>query len=457
MLASTVLLFSLLAADTAEGRDSLRADIRIEQIADAWCRRSEAFSEGAVEWEYDQNSLGRFESYWVPTNTESASRLQGAFRFSANAAQYRSRSTEYPVLGSRLSQTNEREYFRSALLSHFPSKDADKRKLLDYFITLTSDELVHSWQDRDSEQAEYPRAVVLPPSAISSPDSLARACGFASDSHDHLSGVPSSVLHQLSTLPCLLTFQPSLFDDRLTGMLDGVELTSDAGSFGNSLVSLTLPAGSSVEGALQWKLFCDPELDFSVRRILGSIGDKTIVQCDVSYDEHESGYWVPLEWTVQILGDDPSFVRQIVTAKRTRLDLIEKASREIEIAHAPATWVNDLVDNKQSLVLDDGSLWEIPSTHVGWLSYEQVLAKSRGEELDVVATAVPWLTQRRIVSALTQWPGLLLPLSIIGAGMFVAIRFFTPKKKAREQQDASATLPEQSSPAQVGVYEHGTD
>lgn len=426
MLASTVLLFSLLAADAT---DSIRSDVRIQQVADAWDRRSEAFAGGEIEWEYDPRSLGRFETYWVPTNAEPASPIKGACQFSSNRMRYSSRSAEYPVLGNRQLQTNEREYFRSALLSHFPDEDSHRRKLLNYSIALTPVELLHSWQDRGAEQSEYPRTVVLPQHAISSMDSLAKACGFASDSHDHLSGVPSSVLHQLSILPCLLTFRPSLFDDRLVATLDGVEVTLDASSFGDSSISLTLPADGSVEGDLQWKLICDPQLDFAVRRMLGSFDGKTIVQCDVSYDEHESGHLVPLAWTIQVIGDDPSFVRQIVTARRTRIDLAEGASPELEIAHAPATWINDLVSGKHSLVLDNGSRWEIPAVQAGWLSYEQILAKSKGDDGDANSPKVSWATCRRILLSLTRWPGLAFPLAFLGVVMVLVIRCFAPRRK----------------------------
>lgn len=438
MLASTVLLFSLLVADTAEGTGSNQSDVRIQQVANAWQHRSSAFAGGVVEWEYDQSVLGRFESYWVPTNAEAADELQGVFQFSANAIQYDSRSTEYPVLGNRLSQTSEREYYRTALLSHFPDENAHRRKLLDYSITLNSDELLHFWQDRDTDGAEYPRTIVLPQSAITSMAPLARACGFASDSYDHLSGVPSPVLHQLCTLPCLLTFRPSLFEDRVAGMLDGDKLKLESHSFNSSLVTLILPADGSVEGGIEWVLACDPKLGFAVRRLLGKIDGKAIVQCDVSYDKHENGHWVPLEWTVQIIGDDPSFVRQAVTAKRIRIDLSERTSRELEIANLSGTWINDLTDNRQFLVLDDGQHWEIPDGKASWLSYEQTVTMSRGESPVGVMTDSDWPTKRKVIAAMTQWPGLLFPLSILGGGMFIAIRLLAPKTTAAQNVTAAA-------------------
>ncbi|PQO27626.1 hypothetical protein C5Y96_19050 [Blastopirellula marina] len=440
MLASTVLLLSLFAADAEEGTDLTRPEGRVEQVVDVWRRRSEAFAAGEVEWEYSHNSFGRFESYWVPFNVEADSPLHATFQFFEGTTQYRSQSTDYPLLGNRFSKTNEREYYRSALLSQFSEKDTDALKQLDYSITLTSDGLRHSWKDSETEQSEYPRTIVLPQSAISSIDSLAGVSGFASDSHDHLSGVPSSVLHQLSTLPCLLTFRPFMFDSRLTEISKSVELTRGDNPFNSSLISLTLAADSSDENSLDWKLLCDPDLDFSVVRMLGSESSKTIVQCDVSYDKHASGYWIPLDWTVQIIGDDPSFIRQIARSSRTKLELSKAKTQEIDVATIPSTWINDFAANQHFLVMDDGSHWQIPDGKASWLSYEQIVAMSHGETPAGVTTDSGWPTKRQIIAALTQWPGLLFPLSILGGGMFMAIRLLAPK--ATDAQNVTATTEE---------------
>lgn len=432
MFLTTAILFSLMAADTASKTGAVQNDGQIDQVIEAWRSRSEAFTEGVVEWDYIPESFGRFESYWVPENGDPTSRISASFEISASDAHYRSASLEFPILGQK--EPIAREYFRSALLSHFQHKGSDRRKVLEYSITISADQLLHRWQDRGTEQQLYPRILLLPQDTMTAVIPLAKACGFAADSHDHESGLPSSVLHQLNTLPLLLSLRPFLFDHRLSGAMDDVEFQQNATGFGGSWVSLTLPPDKSVEGDLRWQLFLEPIMDYSVMRMLGSIGDKTMVQCDVSYDEHERGHWLPSEWTIQIIGDDLSYVRQIVRAKLTRIDRAEEGSllpsTLVKTAHAPNTWVNDQISNKQSLVLDDGSLWDIPATHAGWLSHEQILERSRETEMKPAVVSIPWWNRRRLMSNLTQWPGLIIPLSILGTGMFLAIRFLSPRKKS---------------------------
>lgn len=448
MYISTILLLATLAAVPEKGADGARLSRAKEEISQAWHRRSEAMDSGIAEWEYVDDAFGRFEIYWIPTSLSADMAIQGRLQFSPMSIQYRSHSFEYPDLGnSKAKLLSEREFFRTHLLSHFQDSTADERKLLPYTITVGSDSVVHYWQDDVLVNREYPRAVVLPPQSVSSFSKLAQACAFASDSHDHDSSVPSPVVHQLSILPFLLSFRPALFDTRLSKGLKEVEISFDeSGSEIAHLATLALAANSSDENSLAWKLFVDPALDYSVRRAIGCSAGNAVVQCDMVYDQDKNGTWIPSQWTVQVLGsDDPAYVRQVATFRQSLWDLNGESSSstasDAKVTFADTTWVNDLQAGTQFIVTNDEKHWDIPASHQNWHSYDQILALSQGKEIDRSSMVLDSFQLRRLLANLTQWPGLILPLSIVGAGMFLVIRLFSSRGPNATSTDATELVP----------------
>ncbi|PQO45486.1 hypothetical protein [Blastopirellula marina] len=439
---STFLLLATLSAAPGQETTEDRMGNAREKISEAWQRRSESVKAGTMEWEYADEPFGRFETYWIPKTPTTARKIQGQLQLTPKAIRYHSHSFEYPVLGySKATILSEREYFRSHLLSHFQKPGVDERKLLPYTITVTPEPVIHYWQDDAIENREYPRAVTLPSQAISSYLALAEACGFASDSHSHDSGLPSPIIHQINTLPALLSFRSAFFDKRLAGGLEDVEILPSENDPGCFQLVLDSPVRASEEKVPQWRLLVDPTIDFSVRRLLGSLDGKAFIQCDISYDEYENKHWIPRQWAIQVFGDgDPSYVRQFVTANRTSISLEETGSSSLEEMNdtlPPKTWIIDVASGKQSLVLEDGSSWELRNSLMSGISYEQALAQSQGEGPRTAMAGASWMTPRRIVSSLTRWPGMALPLLVIGSGMFMAIRYFSPTMKA----DSEESLP----------------
>lgn len=426
-----------------KAEDSDRLSQAREVISRIWHHRSKAFTSGIIEWKCVDDPFGRFETYWVSSSGSVSTLPQGRLQFSSNCVQYSSYSLEYPELGNAKSESrNEREYFRYHLLSHFRDATADRRKPLSYTITIAPDSVVHYWKDDELEGREYPRSVVLPPHALSSFSLLAQACAFASDSQDHDSSVPSPVVHQLSMLPCVLSFRPRLFDTRLGSGLKEVEISfHEYDHEASSLVAIDLNANDPDERSLAWRLLVDPALDYSVRRAIGISSGIAVVQCDATYEQVEGGPWIPSQWTVQVLGrDDPAFVRQIATFRRTIWDKNNKADVfNLNADFEEATWVNDLQTGVQAITTSGDGRWEIPESYQDGHPYVQILALSKGYEIERKALTMNSVQWRRLLVSLTRWPRLILPLSILGGLMFAAIRLFAPAYEKADSMDENKT------------------
>lgn len=441
MISCALVLLSLVAGDRSQANDRTPTSIDVEAVAESWQHRSEAFAQGMIRWIYASDSYGRFETYWVPIDDTMAEPINAAFRFSGNAVRYRSRSLGYPILGNIWMATNDaRNYYRSALLSHFSDANAARRKWLNYEIVVNRDRVVHVWQDGSlAADQEYPRAVILPPRHIASVDSLAKATGFASDSHEHESGLPSPVMHQLSMLPLLICLRPSLFDQRFAGSWEDIQLEPPSPHDGTSCVTLRLPLPAADEGTLQWTLWLDPDVQYSVRRMIGKIAGHPRVQCDIFYEKHDAGYWVPSDWTIQILGEDPSFVQQTVSAKVTQVTIDESASSDPIATKLPLhTWVQDIVAANEVMVMEEGRRWEIPRTTTELLSHPQLVSLASGR----LSSGGRGKSHREAWLLFTRWPGLAVPLIFVTAILFAAIRFGVPLLSAAPNRSNSLSAQE---------------
>ena len=439
MIAATLVLISFFGADPARVTNA-SASTQLDEIRAAWTRRSEAVATGVVEWAYVSQPFGRFESYWLADAAGHEIQQKGKLSFAGNAVRYESESTEYPELAtaSYRSQT-EHGYFRAHLLSHFQDEHCVRRIALTYSIVATPDEVVHSWEAPANTAGQYPRAIVAPAGSLSSIMPLAEASGFAGDSSSNLSGVPSPVLHQLCCLPVLLALRPGLFDARL---IDHIEMEHEPSvrNLRSELVEVSLPPRNDATDSLEWRMWLDPAKDFSVCRIFAMNAGDVLVQCDIG-QEQINNHWIPAEWTVQILDKDPSFARQIVKANRSNLKLGSEPAGDINITPSLATgiWINDLITGQHRIVTEQGD-WEFPASLAPWQSYEQLLARSRGEKVDPALSTIPGSLLRRSLSAIARWPGIAIPLSLLGAGMFLAIRLFAPRTIASEGPDGRNDL-----------------
>lgn len=427
MVGAAFLITASLCAATGKADVAATPPDRAGQALQAWNQRAESIASGTVPWVIEDDKFGRFESSWYPTDPKADVELDGELRFSRSDFQYSSRSFEYPEFGFNMAKgTTEREFYRSALLSKFPDPAAEHREPLSYLTTMTTDSCTHSWHGGESE---YPRSLVLPTNSLRQLAALAKATAYNSDSADNLSGVPSPVLHQLLTLPLIWAFRPSLFDARMTGASTDVAIEVDAAIPGQHVWIMQLPSDATEEDSLAWKFFLTPDQGFSIRRAIGYLEDRAVTQIDISYDQYEEQIWLPKKWTVLTLGSAPATVTQVVTAVRSEMELQDQASADIEFAKSipVEAWVNDLVAGRQYLATETGD-FEINAIHSATLTYPQVLALSRGEE--IVPRVEKWKNSaRRQLVVLVRWPGILLPLGLIGACMFLAIRFTGPKRK----------------------------
>lgn len=384
---------------------------RAAEIAAMWESRTH-WGDGHFAWELANYPFGRFESNWLPSNAgDTALTATADFQFTSQAAQYRSYSTEYPSFGYQPAmQSAASDLFYTALDQKFADRSLEHREALPYQITFTAELSVHAW---GAGITEYPRAIVMPPRSEEFLSEFIAGLMPHSGSSDHLSGLPSPVLHQFLALPLLLSFCPQLFDDQLLQPETWQHLDDSQKNAGLSLVVLRLNREDSADGATDWEFFLDPDCQYSVRRAVAFVNGQAMVQCDIGYDQTADGRWIPQRCVVQVLGHQPKMVRQAVVATRANYGLTAPtADSPVIRASIPSrAWVVNRQQGREYLTLNESSnatmlpnIHDISTQQSKLYTYQQIVNHAVGQPAETRSLARRQIAWQWLIKA-THWPG----------------------------------------------------
>jgi hypothetical protein len=178
----------------------------------------------------------------------------------------------------------------------------------------------------------------------------------------------------VGALPILLAVRGAVWLDRLAApratAVDGV-LENDP------MVILTLSSEGSDRKYILW---CEPAKDYHVRRIEYYASSGLRRRHDISYSHDEkSRLWIPVRWTRTSALPDGG-IRVQKTSAVTYYSLGGAIpSEEFDLTFPPGTWVDDEVNNRSYIVLEDGGERVVtPAERAARLGYEELLERSPG-------------------------------------------------------------------------------
>ncbi|MBN1853553.1 MAG: hypothetical protein JW829_12550 [Pirellulales bacterium] len=408
----------------------------VAEVFDAWSKRAESFAGGKIRWTISPerwNTLGRFETEWVPTSGPVDQEITGTLRFDKDWVRYDSMTFSYAEFGpSDEKNLRKEQYYAKILREGFSDPRCKYRDLVPYTVLYSDTQRIHYWH---GGQNAYPRAVILPVPPMVGSRLLAQYTAFNSNSAEHPAGGPSAELHEWLAAPVILAFRSRLFDDGFARpdacRIDEGEKPIHAG---RQCYVLRVPAASPIVeepfslSPIEGYYWIDPSRDFLVVRYclvvhgFGTGEQRTLSQIDIHYDQVEGVGWIPAEWTVMRLHWHwhPLVVQQVVTAWRTHIDLRKSTTEKVaDPEFAPGTWVKDLVGKSQYFVDENARLREFQEPYPMAYRYADLVERFGGRGL-----GAPWYQSKNIhrtIIRLTKWPRVLIPLTVV-LGVLVLIQ-----------------------------------
>jgi hypothetical protein len=319
--------------------------------------------------------------------------------------------------------TGSDEEYLEALWSGFEQPTVPEPRQ-PYVAIQERDRVTHFW---DQLQTAYPRALVLPSTAVQERTLTER----------HAIGLP-------------LVADAALIALRLSASLDPpqprrcVRLSEPAVLKGVPCVVVVeiLQRKEPKQIRRNW---LDPARGFLPLRVLELEEDVARRDYVFEYDEASNGTWVPSKWTVVSLHEYGG-VDEFTTAVRTKWNANPKSPQDtFDLTFPPGTWIVDLDRGRQSLVAVTGERRLDFSETAGNATYADLVYEG---VVSVSLTRVQSLAPRLI-----SWPWLVVTLPML----WIVVQITLSRVRAVARRRRSTSKQDLSEPVHMTVPDHGGD